>query len=176
MPAPRVRTGVFTSTDHNALAQYIDDVRTGILARGRRTTTSTATTTVQGVLRIDDIPIIGGHVHKVWSSALGLATSVNGDSIRVDIRYTTDGSTPTTGSSVLPGSAVQQRISSTGIVESATILTTYTPASDETLSVLLCVSRVSGTGNSAIFGDTSFSIDVVVEDYGIDSGDAGVDI
>lgn len=176
MPAPTVQTGVATSTDHNNLAQYVDDVRTGILARGRRTTTSTTTTTIVGVLRLDDVPLIGGHVHKIWSSGLAMATTVSGDSIRVDIRYTTDGSTPTTGSAVLPGSAIQGKVNASTIVESAVILTTYTPTSDETFSGLLCVSRVGGTGSVSIFGDTSFSIDVVVEDYGIDSGDVGVDI
>lgn len=176
MPAPTVQPGVATSTAINALAGYVDATRTGILARGRRTTSSSTTTTTVGVLRIDDVPIAGGYLVMLSTSPLGTVSSVANDAVRAELRYTTDGSTPTTSSPLVPG-ATYQEISSASGIKQGPIIGFYTPTSDETLSVLLTVTRVGGTGNVSIYADgANVTMDVWIESRGIDTGDVGVDI
>lgn len=150
--------------------------RHGIKGRARRTSNSTTTTTETGVLRLDDIPILAGRCYEIKSSPLGLDSSVTNDETIAQIRYTTDASTPTTSSTVLPGSRVQTRQTDANVAEHKVICTTYTPAADETLSLLLCVARLAGTGNHSITPDTSGITEFTVVDIGVDPGDTGVDI
>lgn len=176
MPAPRVQTGVATSTDHNALAQYVDDSRTGILARGRRTTSSSSTTTEVGVLRLDDIPIWGGFLYHIFTSIIPINSTVTGDTMFARIRYTTDGSTPTTSSTILPGAEMQCRENDSSWHETKIIVTHYTPVVDETLSLLLTVGRLNGTGSVQSVGSAVTVVDLRVDSNGVDPGDIGVDI
>lgn len=146
----------------------------GILARGNRTTSSSTTTTEIGVLRLDDIPIYTGRTYRIWTSPLRMDTSVANDVARAIIRITTDGSTPTTSSAQI--CAAQTILPDIASGQSVEISMDYSPAADELLSVLLSVSRQSGTGNISIVGGTGIPIDLMVEDIGLDPGDTGVDI
>lgn len=174
MAAPRISPGVVTTTAVNALAQYIDDVRTGIVARGRRVTNSSTTTTEVGVLRIDDIPITGGRTYKISTSCISINTTVNGDIVSANVRYTTDGSTPTTSSAAIGG--LGQYIPSAAIGLAHPFIGYYFPTADETFSVLLSVARASGTGSVSLAASAGQPIDLIVEDMGIDTGDVGVDL
>jgi chitobiase/beta-hexosaminidase-like protein len=155
-----------------------EDVYAGtIIARGRRTSNSTASASEQGVLRLDDIPITNGRLYQIYTSGLMLDSTVANDESRARIRYTTDGSTPTTSSTILPGSQADYRQADAGIPEHVHIRTTYAPSSDQTLSLLLTTSRIAGTGNISIGADgTSNVCDLYVMDCGEDPGDTGVDI
>lgn len=148
-----------------------------ILNRGRRLTTSGGSTgTAVAVLRLDDIPIVGGYLYGIRTSPLALQCTSTGASCRAQIHYTTDGTTPTTSSTVMPG-AVTQSIS--GAVSQSTnspILGLYSPGSDETLSLLLSVIRSAGAGTVTIFADATNTIDMWVEQLGLDPGDTGVDL
>lgn len=146
----------------------------GIQARGNRTTSSTTTTTEVGVLRLDDIPLYMGRTYKIWTTPLRLDTSVANDIARALIRYTTDGSTPTTSSttlhiaqSILPDATNGQNVD---------IMCDYSPTTDELFSCLLTVARQSGTGNISIIGASTSPINVVIEDIGLDPTDTGTDI
>lgn len=145
-----------------------------VLGRAKRTTASTTTTTVVGVLRLDDIPIKSGHLIKIQSSPLHLKTDVANDTIYASYRYTTDGSAPTTASTLLALS--QLRVTASASDQATTLTAWYTPAADETLSVLLCVTRAAGTGNVNIDAGATFPIEFTVHDDGVDPGDTGVDI
>jgi hypothetical protein len=164
------------STFLNALAQYVDDTRTGVIARGKRITSSTGTTTEVGVLRIDGIPLTAGKTYRIATGTLLLDTTVNNDAVDVRIRYDTSGSAATTSSTTIPGGLSRKRLADNAVAESTSILCTYTPASDETLSVLLTVGRFSGSGTVIIFADSTATTELFVEDYGTDTGDQGVDI
>lgn len=174
MPAPQMQTGAFTSTIFNALAEYVDAIRTGILAIGIRTTNSSTTTSEVGVLRLDDVPITGGHRIEVKTNSITLHSSVNADVVRAIIRYTTDGSTPTTSSTALCDA--QLTVNNTTFPTTSIASGTYVPASNETLSALLTVSRQSGSGNAQLLGSSSFPLELTIVDLGVDSGDVGVDI
>lgn len=150
---------------------------TQIVAYAERTTDSSTTTTIVGVLRLDDVPLTGGYLYKVMTSTLHLDSSAIDDHIEARITYTTDGSTPTTASSTLPGGRSQARQSvSASFGEDRAIQALYAPASDETLSLLLCVRRDSGTGSVGISGTGGFVIQMWVEQLGENPGDTGVDI
>jgi hypothetical protein len=148
-----------------------------IIARGRRLTTSGGSTgTAVAVLRLDDVPIAGGYLYGIRTSPRALLCTSTGASCRAQIHYTTDGTTPTTSSTVLPG-AVTQSIS--GAVSQSTnspILGLYAPGSAETLSLLLSVIRSAGAGTVTIFADATNTMDLWIENMGIDPGDTGVDL
>jgi hypothetical protein len=146
----------------------------GIQARGNRTTSSTTTTTEVGVLRLDDIPIYAGRTYRIWTSPLRLDTSVANDVARANIRYTTDGSTPTTSSTVMTNA--QALLANIADGDSVDICIDYSPSADELLSLLLCVARQSGTGNISIIAASTTPINMVVEDIGLDPTDTGTDI
>lgn len=150
-----------------------------IIARGRRTSNSSGATVTGvdvGVLRLDDIPVTGGHAYAVWTSNLALDTTVANDDAMAQIRHTTDGSTPTTSSTVLPGAHVRDHLVSATNGTIVAINSIYVPAADETLSLLLCIQRQAGTGTVTIIGSAEFTIDLVVADLGEDPGDTGVDV
>lgn len=141
-----------------------------IIAWGRRTSASSTTTiTVIGVLRLDDIPITSGRFYVVQASCHP-TSSVTTDNIRVDLRYTTTGATPTTSSSVLPGGQLYTTPAQ------KTLAVPYVPSSDETLSVLLCVVRDTGTGNASLYADGTRITDLTIHDLGESPGDTGTDI
>jgi hypothetical protein len=159
-----------TAAEHNT------DTRK-IVARGSRATDSSATTGITAVLRLDDIPIIGGRLYEIKTSSLHLDSTVIDDHIEARITYTTDGTTPTSGSTILPGAKTQGRQSvSASFGEDRVICTLYAPATDETLSLLLCVRRDSGTGSVSIGGLNGWLIDMWVTDMGEDPGNTGTSI
>lgn len=146
--------------------------------RGRRIITSTGVTSTTdiGVLRLDDLAVTSGVLYVVMTCPLALDSSVANDEIGARIRYTTDGSTPTVASPILPGSQVAYRQVDVNVPEHKIICTTYTPAGNETLSLLLCVRRIAGTGTGNLFADGTDLIQLLVFTLGSDPGDSGVDI
>jgi hypothetical protein len=151
-----------------------------LVARGRRTTPSSIanSTTNVAVLRLDDIPIKGGYAYRVICPGLAMRSTVADDVMEVVIRYTTDGSTPTTSSAILPGASARSPTLTTGSNSlTTTSETEYVPASDETLSLLMCIARLTGTGNVSLFADGSgYVIDMKVYCDGPDVGDTGTDL
>ncbi len=148
-----------------------------IVARGRRITNSSTTTTEIGVLRLDDIPLKGGRLYWVGTNSVGVDTGNTGDTARLNLRYTTDGSTPSTSSTVL--TMGQAKPVDIAVAESIHVDALYAPGSDETFSVLLSVQRAAGSG--AAVGVTAGTgqpgpIDLYIVDLGEDPGDTGTDI
>lgn len=148
------------------------------VARGRRIITSTVVTSTTdiGVLRNDAIAVTSGTLYVIASTPLALDSSVANDEIGARIRYTTTGVAATTASTILPGSQVAFRQVDINVPEPKMIFTTYTPSVNETLSLLLCVRRIAGTGNATIFADGTDIIQLLIFSLGTDPGDSGVDI
>lgn len=148
------------------------------VARARRVSNSTATTstTEVGVLRLDDIPVLAGHNYSIgYQCSMDVATVT--DTMRALIRFTADGSTPSTSSGVLAGSGSEGMVASATTTEAIFVETDYTPAADELLSVLLTIRHVIGTGNIILQADASvFHTQIWIDDMGDDPGDTGVDI
>lgn len=150
-------------------------LRTGrCLARGRRITNSSATSTEVGVQRLDDIPIFAGRMYLIKSSSLLLNSSVANDVAVARFRITTDGSTPTTASPLLTQAGT--RIDNTSTGDYVNVLGPYMPTADETLSILMSVGRGAGTGNISMLYSSVTPIDMMLFDCGEDPGDTGVDL
>lgn len=154
-------------------AAYNTDTKRRV-ARTARTTSSSTTTTETGVLRLDGVQVLAGHTYTIRTGSLLPVSSVANDYVGVKIRYTTDGSTATTSSTQLHG--VQTRITGASGNETSKVEASYNPASDQTLSVLLSVSRVAGTGNAKIDGAATTPIELWIDHDGVDPGDTGVSL
>lgn len=159
------------------LKEELDSHAKGLIAWGNRQTGSDAATssTGVGVLRLDDIPIIGGRSYKIWSNPLFLFSTNSGDDAGLRIRYTTDGTVPTTSSSILQGAAMQTRVLSTTNGDSLACSVIYQPSADELLSLLLNVYRTAGSGSVTIFASATFPANLYVEDCGLAVADTGTD-
>jgi hypothetical protein len=157
-----------------ALASDVVAAAKKIVARGRRLSNSTTTTSEVGVLRLDDIEVLGDHIYEISTSSLLLGTSVANDIVLARLRYTTDGSTPSTSSTLLTQAGERIEVTANGAYTQ--VVGTYAPASDETLSVLLSVTRTSGSGSVGINYGSAVPIELYVIDLGEDPGDTGVDI
>lgn len=161
-----------------ALNAAIDAGPQGIIAWGQRTSSSTATTTEIGVLRLDDISLSTLRAFRVWTPPLNFTSSTSTDDVRCRIRFTADGSTPTTSSTILPGSTIGANINGGGAkTPIIPISTKYAPAGgNELFSCLLCVTRNAGAGSASIFGDATVVIEIIIEDIGMNVTDVGTDI
>jgi hypothetical protein len=157
---------------NNALDARLDVIEAWTYARGevgrfqRDTPTSTTTTALRAFWM--PAPVVAGRAYKVWTNPIAMFSTVAGDDISMDITYTTNGSTPTTASPLLPGGVVQDRMQSLLNGLFLPITTRYAPATSHTLNLALCVRRKSGTGNVSLFADVAsgYVMTLVVEDIG----------
>lgn len=148
-----------------------DDLNTATrkcIARGRRTSDKTAITSEVGVLRLDDVPILGGRLYRVQLDSMRMSTVAA--TVTARFRYTTDGSTPTTAST---GLAAFIYANSTA-AESFAMSRIYAPSVDETLSVLFTLQSTASIATANASADSP--IDLLILDEGEDPGDTGVDI
>lgn len=137
--------------------------------------TANSTTDV-AVLELPDVPLTAGRIYEILSSTLRIDCSIANDVGMARIRYTTDGSTPGVTSTVLPGGQAQGVLANTSFPEDKVIATRYVPASNETMSLLLCVSRQTGTGVITILADgANRVIELTIRDCGVSPGDIGID-
>lgn len=146
----------------------------GVIARGRRTTSSTGTTTTsqtsaQGVIRIS-AAVLAGRLYRVACGNFGTFASAAGRT-GVQLTYTTDGSTPAASSPVLH--FTQQENPSAGVVDDTSLEGLYVPGADLTLRVLLSLWRVAGSGTHQTYGASNWPLHLFVEDIGLDPGDTG---
>lgn len=142
--------------------------------RGSRVTSPPTTTTEVGVLRLDGVSVLSGHAYTIRTGTLSPVSSIANDYVGIKIRYTSDGTTATTSSTVLQ--TVQLRITGAGGGEEASIAVTYNPAANQTLSLLLCVSRVSGTGNITFNAGATSPMELWIDHDGVDPGDTGISL
>lgn len=135
-----------------------------VLATYTRTTSSTATTSEVGVIRIDNIALPAGQSVEISTANLWL-TGGTGDSVRSFIRANTAG-VATTSSTVVPGAEAGVTIGNISYDETKGILAVYTAASAVTLSLLLTVVRAAGSGNASISGSADKIISMMVKTVG----------
>jgi hypothetical protein len=147
----------------------------GMIKRANRTTSSSTTTTEVGVLRLDGIPIKNGRVYKLCTAGLILNSTVAGDLIEIRIRGNTAGQA-TTGSTQF-GSLADSSQSASASQKVQSVQAIWVGVADVTLSVLLSIARVTGTGTVGIpVTAPTYNIDMWVEDLGPDPTDTGNDV
>lgn len=148
-----------------------------IVKRGRRVSDSTTTTgtTDIPVMRIDAITTVTGYLYGVSVSNLALDVATSADEVRARIRYTTDGTAAVVGSTLLPGASMTLRQADAAVPEQKPMFTTYTSVAGESLSLLLCVSKVAGASAGGILADGLENImEVLVWNLGFDPGNNAV--
>jgi len=155
--------------------QIVDEITArGLLAYAQRTSNSTGTTSIVGVLRLDDVTLRAGRAYRISTGNLRL-TGGTSDGVTATLRATTDGSTPGTGSTAIASASAQT--TSSGIFENAQLDVIRRPTVDEVFSVLLCVARTTGSaGNASIGGSAEYPIEIRIEDIGESVADNGTDI
>lgn len=142
-----------------------------IRQRGRRNSISSGSTgAVVGVLRLDDLPVLGGRSYRITALAHPDSTVLT-DFLDITVRYSTDGSTPTTSSAIIPGGEAVVRT-----VSLFNLSFEYIPPSDLTLSLLLCLARNTGTGTCTLYADSTRCTELRIFSSGVDVGDTGTDI
>lgn len=153
-------------------AQYNTDIKKRI-ARGLRTTDSSTTTTEVGVVRLDGVPVKAGRTYTISTNSLSPLSGTANDYAGLKIRVSTTGTATTSSTALI---VTQGRITGANGNESWGVSVTYNPAADETLSILLTVSLVSGTGSASVSGSATIPIELWVDDMGADPGNTGVSI
>lgn len=145
----------------------------GTVARGRRTTaTGTVTTTETGVLRLDSVPLIGGHQYEICTSNINVDTSVANDVGTVRMRIDVTGASAGIASTQI--AQIRQTQDSAADSNIVPMQAFYHPASDETLSVVITLIRAAGTGNLIVFCSSVDILDMQVIDHGVAPSDTGV--
>lgn len=139
-----------------------------IIARANRTTDSSTTTTEIGVLRLDSIPIINGFSYQITTNSIQVQ-STTGDIVGIRFRGNTAGAA-TTASTELAYEARNTTNSSYPYSMVTTVI--YNSATTGNLSVLLSVERTNGTGNTKVYGASSFWVTML----GPTPADTGTDI
>lgn len=131
-----------------------------LIAFSERTTTSAGSTSSApvGVRRCDNIALRPNVRYRFSSGTLHPTSTVTSDVMRLEYRYNTSG-VASTASAVLPGSRNFETWGNTTKIE-----TFYTPAVSETVSVLLCIARETGTGTVTLIKDAERSIQMYVEE------------
>lgn len=148
-----------------------------VIARGRRTTSSTGTTSEVGVLRLDGVSLISGRLYAVRTGLLALNGTVATDTFFARIRYDTTGANATTSSTILPGADAQDEENDASWHSTKSISALYVPGANQTVSFLLTAGRLIGSGTVTLQATaTDRLIEMLVTDLGVDVGDTGVDI
>ncbi|MBN9108551.1 MAG: hypothetical protein J0I34_07190 [Pseudonocardia sp.] len=146
----------------------------GVIARGRRTTSSTTTTatsagTAQKVLEAS-ATLKTGRLYRITAPNVGYHRTTAGR-VGLQLTYTTNNTTPGVTSTQLNWTQAQT-YDAGDPVYGATLSATYTPASNQTLRVLLSVWSVT-TGTSGTYADAGWPTEIVIEDLGVDPGNTG---
>lgn len=163
--------------DTGKAADHNRDVKR-LVAYGERVTDSTGAAAAQSVLRLDDIPTTAARRYRISCNNLLMTSSVAADVPSARLAYTTDGTSPTTASTLFAianGAAVPTAGTTNGVAGS--LSRDYTSAAGEALSVLLYTTRLSGTGLVKLLAASGANpITLTVEDLGPDTGDIGTEL
>lgn len=145
----------------------------GIVAYGSRDTNPSTTTTVElAILELDSVPVKSGLAYRIGTSSMIMDSTVLNDAMQVAIRYTTDGTGPTTASALMTcmehdlGGLAGQARSPMNVI--------YQPTEDQVLNLILTQVRTVGTGNVSVQHINGMPIDIYVEAIGIAPADNGI--
>lgn len=144
-----------------------------LLKYGSRNSDKTYSGAETGYLRVDSIPIVAGYrYHIVTSSMLG-SLAASGDTAAVILRASTTGSAGT-GDTQL--TAIDINANSGFAPRNSNMISyTYTSGSNQTLSLLLSLSKVGGVSNWSLLG-ASRLVELFVYSMGPDPTNTGVSV
>ncbi len=169
-----------TAATENLIQQNYSALPLGIVGRAYRATSPAASApgslaSAVSVLAVT-APVTAGRLYEVRAEHFGLYGSAAG-TVQANLTFTLDttpngtGITPTVSSTVLDQTDVQ--VVSSGVPQDAQLERLYAPGTlAGVLSVLLCFFSVSA-GTAHMNGTTSWPIELVIEDKGVDPGITG---
>lgn len=166
----------FLTGDRPTAQQLTDATTLGVLARWSRSTPSSATTSIIGVMRIDGIPVTAGVAYPIHTAGLVGASTVVNDDVEIHIRVRTGGAAATTTDPVVAGAMSRMRFASGIGSPIIPISALYVPASTTTISLLLCVTRAGGTGSVTTYADSTYVTTMWVQGAGVAPALSGVNI
>lgn len=158
----------------HASPQDVAAAHIGVLAYGFRTTSSSGTTGETSVLRLDNIPIFPGRLLRAsTATSLIFNSTVAGDLIEARLYHSFTGTAVTGG---IPFGVVSNNSRTAGGAQFTDGVIGYLPTGTATgnLSVLLTILRAAGTGTVNFPASATYPIWIVVEDLGVDTGNAGI--
>lgn len=150
----------------------------GVVARGSRTTSTSAAASITFVpdLRVDAVALKAGRLYKIETNNIQVDSTVNGDNIRALMFFNTAGNA-TIASTVLPGAQANvDATAGSGAGGTVQISTALAPGADATYSFLLAHARIAGTGNTILVGNSDLPIQIIVTDLGAAPSDTGVSL
>lgn len=145
------------------------------LARAQRVTASSTTTGEIGVIRLDNISVVPGHLLRIWTAPLLLQSTAAADLIGSRVRVLTSAtavSGAATPASPQIGATLQQPGNATSPESAGHSVPFVVPAGVASISVLLTVVRIAGSGSVNL----AQQCDLLVDDLGPDPGDTGIDL
>jgi hypothetical protein len=144
----------------------------GIVAYGSRDTNPSTTTNVEaGVLTLTNVEVREGLAYRIGTSSMIMDSSVANDSMQVAIRYTTDGSTPSTASALM--TCMEHDLGGLAAQARSPMDVIFFPTQDQVLGLILTQVRTVGTGNVGLQHINGMPIDMFVEAIGIAPADTG---
>lgn len=165
--------------DIAAVSASLPNLPGRLIRRHRRLSNSSATTgSAVGILRLPVGALITGRAYLIMTNSALVDGSTATDVARLELRYTTDGTTPTTASALLPGGLAQGQIGNAAQGPSLQITTIYVPAgAGENLHLLLDITLTAGVGATVtVAGSGNTVTDLYVFDVGPDPGATGVNL
>jgi hypothetical protein len=136
----------------------------GVIARGVRTTSSTAANP-SPVLRLDGVPVYSGRCYRVTSNNINIFGAA-GDTDSLNIRFSSSGNATSASPEVAGGRHEMKLVNGGGAAAQFRVATDYFPTSDLTISFLLIGERNTGSGTVQVYGDATSIIELTIEDLG----------
>lgn len=161
-----------TAALHAATKQYVDARPVGEVARHVRTvgvSTTSASGTEVPIMRLP-VPVVSGRLYKISRAFVGAASAVVTQP-STTLRGTTDGSNPTSASTLIDQAYHAISVANQTDVRHFTAF--YAAGFTGTLTILYAFSRLNGSGTITCQASTTIPLYLVVEDCGPDSGASG---
>lgn len=153
----------------------------GVIARAYRDTApantgATSRATAVRLLSLTAVPVIAGRSYKVTAPCLAMYCAGGGAGPTIaeaELKYTTDGSTPTAASPLLVADSLW--VDNMGHSAALTLESNYVPTVTGTLGLVLdfYIPILGGATSVGIHASSWQPITIVVTDLGVDPGDTG---
>jgi hypothetical protein len=149
-----------------------------IVGRGNRITNATAvaSTTEQGILRLDGMSVKGGYLYWILVPNVWVSTTDITGIVRFFLHKDASAAATTSSPQI---DCTQMKLGAIATSEVLGVQGEYIPSIDETISVLLSYNRAAGAGTVTAQAGTNNPVPpmrMYVVNMGLDPGDTGVDL
>lgn len=147
-----------------------------VVKRGKRETAVTTITTETGIIRLDDIQVVAGHLYGIYTSPINVDATNAGNigAVRMRHRLTATPGNPATIANGQLQNYIREYQDDATNSNVVPFMTFYPATLDGYLSLLLTAIMHAGTGSIQVFCSTTDVLHFVVCDLGPDPGDEAV--